>query len=317
MKATIIMPIYNGASTLPTVFKYLSKQNHKHLIHEILLINDSSSDESIKIALDYQKKSRFKVRVINNTSNIGLASTYNKGILLVRSRLYILMHQDIVLKDVNSIKKIIDPFFTDNMTVAAFPKFKYNYEDWVVDPFWQKVLFARLINKHTSKLNGKFDCFNLEHTILFDDKRYRTAGEDFDFEMRIKPEGQTVKVDLSVDHIQEKNSIFPVSKLIRKEAQLAECYGVNLRRYFKQTPFKDKTILLAKPAILITAVALIPFETSASIALIFFYCFAYTARVYISSFDTKIILLPFINFLNLLIYCFYFAKGMILARQTL
>jgi glycosyltransferase involved in cell wall biosynthesis len=317
MKATIIIPVFNGSTTLPRTLQSLERQHNKQAVKEVILIDDCSSDTSRSKIKEYAKKSQYKVVSIFNEINRGLASNYNIGIERAKTSLYILMHQDITLIDPDSISKILQPFKKDTNLVGCFPSFTYTFETWKENSFWQQVLFSRIVNKPTSKLNGKFDCIR-KNDLRFDEKRYRTAGEDFDFEIRLKKQGEIKHIDLEVSHIQENNSNFPVRKLLKKEAQLAECYGVNLRRYPLQTPLIDVFILLSRIAYLGLLIIAGFIHPILPILLLCLYAYLYTAQVYTYNLSNpKIILLPFINILNLVAYNIFFLRGFVSARQRI
>lgn len=317
-KITIVVPIYNGESTLEKIFEGLERQSDKHLVEEILLINDKSPDNGIDKVNDYAKRSSFKVRVVDHERNLGLAGTYNEGMQLASTELVVFMHQDIYLQDKGSFAKITAPFAASPKTVAAYPYFVYPYSVWIHDGFWQKVLFSRLVDKKVGKLNGKFDCISKKAGVFFNAERYRTAGEDFDFEVRLKQHGEIAQADLEVSHLQSNDEHFSLKRLIKKEAQLAECYGVNLRRHFAATPLKDVLLILVRPVLLFAA--FIPawnINEMAGLVLLAF-CIYYSWRVFTTSYkDIRILALPFVNLLNVAIYSVLLVKGFVMGRQRI
>ncbi len=74
---TIIVPIFNVEKYLPVCIESILKQTIKEL--EILLINDGSTDHSLEICKEYEKKDK-RIKVINNKKNKGLSETRNIGI---------------------------------------------------------------------------------------------------------------------------------------------------------------------------------------------------------------------------------------------
>ena len=73
---TIIVPIYNMELYLKECLDSIVKQSYSHL--EILLINDGSTDRSLKICNEYQKKDK-RIKVISK-ENGGLSSAKNMGL---------------------------------------------------------------------------------------------------------------------------------------------------------------------------------------------------------------------------------------------
>ena len=77
-KVTVVVPIYNTIEYLSKCINSITNQTYRNL--EILLINDGSTDESLKLCeLLANKDNRIK---IVNQSNQGLAETRNRGMEL-------------------------------------------------------------------------------------------------------------------------------------------------------------------------------------------------------------------------------------------
>lgn len=73
---TIIVPIYNVEKYLKECIESIINQTYKNL--EIILVNDGSTDDSLKICMNYKKKDN-RIVIINKT-NGGLSDARNKGI---------------------------------------------------------------------------------------------------------------------------------------------------------------------------------------------------------------------------------------------
>ncbi len=314
---TIVMPIYNGASTLQQVFDALEQQQDKERVEEIICIDDRSTDASAQMIDDFSRSSAYKVRHATHTKSCGLAASYNEGMHLSTTSLVTLMHQDIVLLDTQSFSKIMLPH-NDKTVVVSYPTILHPKFVWVTYNFWQRCYFSRLVDTEVPKLTGKFDCINKNYNLLFDEKTYRTAGEDHDYEVRSKRLGSIVPSGLKIVHIHSSNPNFSVKDWLKKEIQLAECYGVNFRRYFKNTHIKDMILLLTRPLLLVTLlVPVFPIRLLALLALILF-TLTYTWRVYVNNFsDIRIILLPLVTTLSVVLYSIYFFKGILYGKQKL
>ena len=75
-KISIVIPIYNSERYLKRCIDSIVNQTYKNL--EIILINDGSTDDSIKIIKNYQKKDN-RIRIIDK-SNTGVSDSRNMGI---------------------------------------------------------------------------------------------------------------------------------------------------------------------------------------------------------------------------------------------
>lgn len=76
MKVSIIVPVYNAASTLTRCLDSIINQTHKNI--EIILINDGSKDNTLNICKDYTKKDK-RIKLINK-ENSGVSNSRNIGI---------------------------------------------------------------------------------------------------------------------------------------------------------------------------------------------------------------------------------------------
>ena len=75
-KISVIVPIYNSASTLNETLECLINQTYQNL--EIILINDGSTDGSINICKKYQKKD--KRIILISQKNTGVGAARNRGL---------------------------------------------------------------------------------------------------------------------------------------------------------------------------------------------------------------------------------------------
>jgi len=94
MNISVIVPNYNGESllkeNLPKVFNAVKDLEDKT---EIIVVDDGSKDNSIKIISDL----KFKIpnlRVIKSKKNMGFSSTVNKGVENAKGEIVILMNTD-------------------------------------------------------------------------------------------------------------------------------------------------------------------------------------------------------------------------------
>lgn len=74
-KISVIMGIYNCASTLPEAIESILNQTYSNW--EIIMCDDGSSDDTFKVAQEYQRKYPEKIKVIRNEKNSGLNKTLN------------------------------------------------------------------------------------------------------------------------------------------------------------------------------------------------------------------------------------------------
>lgn len=80
---SVIMAVYNSEKYLAKAIESILNQTFKDF--EFIIINDSSTDNSLNIIKEYQKKDK-RIRLMNNKKNIGLTKSLNKGLKIVKSK---------------------------------------------------------------------------------------------------------------------------------------------------------------------------------------------------------------------------------------
>lgn len=116
MRFSIIVPIYN-------VEKYIRKCLESILMqsfcdYELILINDGSKDQSMRIVQELQNKFNGNIRIIEQM-NSGQGAARNKGIRLARGEYLVFVDSDDYL-DENFLKKINDEIDEYNPELVCF-----------------------------------------------------------------------------------------------------------------------------------------------------------------------------------------------------
>ena len=159
---TIIIPVYNWATTLPLLFKSLEEQNNKDYIKEIIFIDDKSNDNSQKLIEEYWNKSSFSIKYILNRNSLWLAWNYNLWINACTTDYFILMQQDITIVWNDWIKILTDKIkSTDGKkTLVFYSTSLHPLKIFNTYNFWQQALFSRFVETVRPNLNWRFDIYN-------------------------------------------------------------------------------------------------------------------------------------------------------------
>ncbi|MCL5784058.1 MAG: glycosyltransferase family 2 protein [Patescibacteria group bacterium] len=91
------MSVYNGEQYLKEAVDSILNQTFKNF--EFLIINDGSTDRSLTILNSYKDR---RIRIINNTKNMGLVFSLNKGIRLAKGEYIARMDVD----DISHLKRL-------------------------------------------------------------------------------------------------------------------------------------------------------------------------------------------------------------------
>lgn len=313
---TVLIPLRNGASVISLTLKSLFSQ--KYYSPNLIIVNNGSTDDSLNEVKKACRGKTWSIKILNFKKPLGFDITCNIGIKATSSKYIVIMHQDILLKDKLSLKKLLLPIVQDEGVVASAHWAVVPLSLWKKYKFWQKVYFARETGKESSGLNEKFDAFRRDALFkvgLFDNKTFFSAGEDEDLARKLAKIGKIVVSEARVIHIHGLDPNFGVKAIIRKHAQYAEAQGVVLRIYgissikgFIYTFFRE---FLAVSAIL-------PFTWVIGVPMVLLYCFVYTKKAYIEEIkNPRILLLPALNIFLLYVSLFYSLRGFVTGKQRL
>ena len=86
---TVFMPVYNAEKYLKEAIDSILNQTFENF--ELLIIDDGSTDESVKIIETYTDE---RIRLIHNDGNKGLPYTRNRGLNLARGKYLAIMDAD-------------------------------------------------------------------------------------------------------------------------------------------------------------------------------------------------------------------------------
>ena len=126
---TIIINVFNADKYISKCIESVIKQTYKNI--EILIINDGSTDNTLKICNGYKKKDK-RIRIISH-DNMGLGLSRNVGIDQARGKyIYFVDADDYIEKDtINYLYKLITKY---NKMIATCESIKiYNYNTKIIN----------------------------------------------------------------------------------------------------------------------------------------------------------------------------------------
>lgn len=96
---SVIVPVYNVSEYLPNCLDSIKKQSFKD--YEIIIINDSSPDNSAEIIDDFiHNNPELSISIINHPENKGISAARNSGIRIAKGEyLYFIDSDDDILPD--------------------------------------------------------------------------------------------------------------------------------------------------------------------------------------------------------------------------
>jgi GT2 family glycosyltransferase len=210
--------------------KALSKQKYPGK-KEIIVIYDNPSAPLDSNFRKFFKK--FGAKIIENKENLGLAGCYNLGIRTAKYKNVLLMHEDCVPTTNNMVKNLVKTV-NKNPEYIVEAKIVIPLEIWSKYDYWNKILIYRYLGFPPGPSLGKTTIFKksiIKKVGYFDDKTFKTAGEDSDFVFRMKQKGiKTIATDDIVNHNHRAKKA-NLAKLLKKGWQMAEAHGAWKRKH--------------------------------------------------------------------------------------
>jgi glycosyltransferase involved in cell wall biosynthesis len=194
MSATVLLPVYNGAATLPQALESILSQRHRDL--ELLVIDDASTDDSAAVIQRFARADSRVVPVLHER-NAGLANTLNEGLERARHELVARMDQDDeALPDRLGTQSA---FFEANREVAVAGSWVYHmgsqrrYDRLVRLPVEHDEIVARLASENCMYHPTTM----LRRSMVLDAGGYRGEfknAEDYDLWLRLARRHQLANV---------------------------------------------------------------------------------------------------------------------------
>src|SRR3989344_1195371 len=309
---SFIIPSYNAQNTIAKTIKSIQEQKYKGKI-EIIVIDDCSKDNSIKVISEYKK-----VKLIKNESNLGLSRSLNKAIKQSKHDLLCIIWCDCILESKSWLNEMIK-VYNENKNCFVGSKLVIPKEYWDKFSFWDKAVVVKdyetsLKNKQREGRPTLFDKKALFEARLYDTKTFRTAGEDTDLRWKLDKLGYkfiTAKVNILHLHGFYKFSL--KKQLINKALTLAEAIGANFRRHgIKSLPNNYWNPLTST---ILYFSLLIPYINIISFIIVLFILIKYTLNTFKFVKDKKIIILPLFKLLKDIITIVGFWKGFFTGKQ--
>jgi glycosyltransferase involved in cell wall biosynthesis len=145
MDLSVIIPLYNEEESLPKLItKVKDALANLNLSYELCFIDDGSTDHSLEVLKEYQKKDR-RIKIISFIVNYGKSAALCKGFQLAGGDIVITMDADLQ-DDPFEIPNLIAKINSGYDLVSGWKKKRY-------DP-WSKRIPSKFFNFITSLLTG-------------------------------------------------------------------------------------------------------------------------------------------------------------------
>ncbi len=210
---SICIASYNGKKMLEECLESIYK-NVKELAYEVLVVDNNSSDGSAGMV-----KTKFsELRIIENKANYGFAKANNQAMRMALGRYILLLNQDVVILDNNSLK-IMKEFLDDHKQaavcgcnyvgpdgIAQFSQFRFQTIRRLIAYYFRKLLHGKEYKTYlekTGSLPQEVDvvigaCFMIKKEVIDEvgllDEAFFFYFEEADWCFRIKRAGWRIYI---------------------------------------------------------------------------------------------------------------------------
>ena len=122
-RVSIIIPIYNCQNSIQQTIN--SIQSQKMIDIEILLVNDKSTDDSLKIIKNAQKLDK-RIKLINNKKNMGTLYSRCIGVLEAKGNYIFPLDNDDMFFDDDVFDIVYEEAYNSNYDIVGFKAIRSN-----------------------------------------------------------------------------------------------------------------------------------------------------------------------------------------------
>lgn len=176
IKVSVVVPIYNVEKYIDRCLTSIVNQTLKEI--EIILVNDGSTDNSLQVAIKYQKADK-RIKIINK-KNGGLASARNTGMEEVTGK-YVLHVDSDDFYEIDMLEKLYNNAEQNKADIVICGYFtEYINDGYVIDNIVPEVCTSdkNEISDIIYYLNDK-GMFNLVWNKLYNSEFIKRTGVDF------------------------------------------------------------------------------------------------------------------------------------------
>lgn len=254
-EVSIVLNLYQPKKEiLEKILKAFENQNTSSKI-ELIVVDKKTDEETRSFIKSFFKKSKkIKLIIIKVNENLSFASSMNAGIKKAKNNRIVVIQQDCIPTNEFWLDNLITPF-KDKAVVATVSKVRFPDELWNQLNIFAKAIMIREKGVITPLLDEKACAYRkdiLNKIGSFNDKDFKTAGEDFDIYLKLKNCGIIAYPDAEVIHYHPTNFKSRLSKV----EQYANGFGTLVKMHKKRMPhwyiglFKATPVLGIIPFIL-------------------------------------------------------------------
>lgn len=163
---SIVIPCYNEAQGVARSLDEIVDTFKERYDYEIIIINDGSTDQTLKVLKKYSADKTF-IKVINNNCNLGYGASLKKGIKETNSDIIVITDADCTYP-ASEIPKLVDDLKNNDMAVGSRTGKKVNIPLIRRPAKWILLKYARwLANADIKDLNSGLRAFRKQDVYQY------------------------------------------------------------------------------------------------------------------------------------------------------
>ena len=139
-KVTAIIPVYNSQNFINRAIKSIQNQNLLNL--EIILVNDFSTDKSLKVIEEIKKEDQ-RIKIINNKKNMGTLYSRSIGALSSKGKYIFSLDNDDMFLDFDVFSTITKIADEGNIDVVEFKGAMSRYASNIINASVRDIWFTQ------------------------------------------------------------------------------------------------------------------------------------------------------------------------------
>lgn len=173
-KVSIIIPVYNAEKFIGKTIESVLNQTYKNW--EILIFNDKSKDNSLKIIKKYSEKDK-RIKFVDSKENVGVVAARNKLIEIATGEFIAFLDADDYWKQ-NKLEKQIKFMLKNNALISCTEYTRVTEDEKEIND----IIIKEIITYEDMLKNNYLGCLTVIYNVKELGKRYfreREKNEDY------------------------------------------------------------------------------------------------------------------------------------------